>query len=226
MAEAVIFDMDGTLFQTDLILEPSLEDTFRRLREANLWEGETPFEQYRSIMGVSLPVVWETLLPNHTNDEQKRANEWFQKSLIENIRNGLGELYPYTNQVLQELTNRSISVFIASNGEQEYLHTIANQFALHDWVSGVYSIQVINSGDKSDLVHKIMNDYNISEALLVGDRRSDISAAKDNNLLAVGCKFDFSQEGELEEADVVIEDLRSVLELTARLPHHLHVNKV
>ncbi|QSS98837.1 HAD hydrolase-like protein [Pontibacillus sp. ALD_SL1] len=214
MSQAVIFDMDGTLFQTDLILEPSLEDTFSRLREADLWEGETPLGQYRSIMGVSLPIVWETLLPNHTTIERNRANEWFQKSLIENIRKGMGDLYPYTIKVLKELKDRSFSVFIASNGEEEYLHTIATQFTLKDWVSGIYSIQAIKSGDKSDLVTKVMDENKISKGLVVGDRGSDIRAAKANNLLAVGCQFDFSQEDELEEADVVIEDLRSVLELT------------
>ena len=32
MVRAVIFDMDGTLFQTDKILELSLDDTFEHLR--------------------------------------------------------------------------------------------------------------------------------------------------------------------------------------------------
>ena len=31
---AIIFDMDGTLFQTNLILEPALEATFEQLQKA------------------------------------------------------------------------------------------------------------------------------------------------------------------------------------------------
>lgn len=45
MSKAIIFDMDGTLFQTNLILEPALEETFDVLR--NLWDTKTPIEQYR-----------------------------------------------------------------------------------------------------------------------------------------------------------------------------------
>ncbi|MEB8704713.1 nucleosidase, partial [Bacillus cereus] len=41
----------------------------------------------------------------------------------------------------------------------------------------------------------------------VGDRLSDINAAKDNGLLAIGCNFDFAQEDELAQADIVIDDL-------------------
>ncbi len=52
-----------------------------------------------------------------------------------------------------------------------------------------------------------MNKYDIKEAAVVGDRLSDINAAKDNSLLAIGCNFDFAQEEELAQADIVIDDL-------------------
>lgn len=60
-----------------------------------------------------------------------------------------------------------------------------------------------------------MNKYDINEAAVVGDRLSDINAAKDNGLIAVGCNFDFAQEDELAQADIVIDDL---LELKGILP--------
>ena len=53
MLQALIFDMDGTLFQTDKILELSLDDTFDHLRSLQLWDTVTPIEKYREIMGVA-----------------------------------------------------------------------------------------------------------------------------------------------------------------------------
>lgn len=44
MTKAFIFDMDGTLFQTNLILEPALDATFDVLRTKGLWQGETPLK--------------------------------------------------------------------------------------------------------------------------------------------------------------------------------------
>ena len=44
--------MDGTLFQTDKILELSLDDTFNHLRSLQLWDTVTPINKYREIMGV------------------------------------------------------------------------------------------------------------------------------------------------------------------------------
>ena len=55
MIQSLIFDMDGTLFQTDKILELALDDTFEHLRSMNKWSNATPIEKYREIMGVPLP---------------------------------------------------------------------------------------------------------------------------------------------------------------------------
>ncbi len=94
MKQALIFDMDGTLFQTDKILELSLDDTFSHLRSLNKWDTATPIEKYREIMGVPLPKVWEALLPNHSIEEREQTDAFFLERLIENIRNGKGALYP------------------------------------------------------------------------------------------------------------------------------------
>ncbi|MFJ5758858.1 HAD hydrolase-like protein [Neobacillus sp. NPDC093182] len=79
MLESIIFDMDGTLYQTNKILELSLEDTFNYLTSLGKWEGQTPIEKYREIMGVPLPQAWETLLPNHSKNliEETRQKKPF-----------------------------------------------------------------------------------------------------------------------------------------------------
>lgn len=84
--KSVIFDMDGTLFQTDKILELSLEDTFTYLASLGKWGDSIPIDKFREIMGVPLPVVWETLLPNHSVKEREQVNDYFQDRLIENIK--------------------------------------------------------------------------------------------------------------------------------------------
>jgi adenosylhomocysteine nucleosidase len=91
--------MDGTLFQTNKILELSLQETFDDLKSLNLWNEETPIEKYREIMGVPLPVVWETLLPNHSNEVRQRTNDFFHEKLIANIVVGKGALYPNVEEV-------------------------------------------------------------------------------------------------------------------------------
>ncbi|MEH7096935.1 HAD hydrolase-like protein [Neobacillus vireti] len=215
MVQSLIFDMDGTLFQTDKILELSLDDTFYHLRSLNLWASNTPIDQYRKIMGVPLPQVWEALLPNHSNEIRKQTDAYFLERLIENISSGKGALYPNVMEIFSFLKENNYKIFIASNGLVEYLQAIVSYYHLDSWVTETFSIQQIPSLDKGELVKKIIKKYDITNAAVVGDRLSDINAAKDNGLMAFGCKFDFPQENELTQANFVMDDL---IELKTILP--------
>ncbi|MGW5981796.1 HAD family hydrolase [Bacillus mycoides] len=215
MLQALIFDMDGTLFQTDKILELSLDDTFNHLRSLQLWDGVTPIDKYREIMGVPLPKVWEALLPNHSNEVREQTDAYFLERLIENIKSGNGALYPNVKEVFSFIKENNCSIYIASNGLTDYLKAIVSHYDLEQWVTETFSIEQISSLNKGDLVKSILKKYDIKEAVVVGDRLSDINAAKDNGLIAIGCNFDFAQEDELAHADLVIDDL---MELKGILP--------
>ncbi|MBE1556793.1 adenosylhomocysteine nucleosidase [Filibacter limicola] len=169
-----------------------------------------PIDEYREIMGVTLQVVWETLLPNHSNEIRTTANEFFQQNLIENINEGNGALYPNAEETLSFLKGNNYSIFIASNGLTAYLNAIVNYYNLDRWVTETFSIQQINSQNKSDLVNTILKKYAIEKGAVIGDRLSDIHAAKTNGLLAIGCNFDFALEEELKQADEIIDDLKQL----------------
>ncbi|MGE6893949.1 HAD hydrolase-like protein [Priestia flexa] len=215
MSQSLIFDMDGTLFQTDKILELSLDDTFNHLRSLSLWDTDTPIDKYREIMGVPLPKVWEALLPNHSNEVKKQTDSYFLERLIDNISSGKGALYPNVKEVFSYLKKNNYSIYIASNGLVDYLQAIVNYYDLDKWVTETFSIQQIQTLDKGDLVQTILKKYDIKNAAVVGDRLSDINAAKDNGLIAIGCNFDFAQASELAQADFVIDEL---IELKTILP--------
>ena len=221
MLQSLIFDMDGTLFQTDTILELSLEDTFNYLRSLNKWDTATPIDKYREIMGVPLPKVWEALLPNHSEEVREQTDAYFLERLVDNIRSGKGALYPNVKEVFSFLKENNCSIYIASNGLTEYLKAIVSYYHLDHWITETCSIQQIESLNKSDLVQSIIQKYGITNAAVVGDRLSDINAAKDNGLIAIGCNFDFAQEDELAQADLVIDGLIELKTILTRMNNSL-----
>ena len=210
MSHALIFDMDGTLFQTDKILELALDDTFNDLRSRDQWDGDTPIEKYREIMGVPLPTVWDTLLPQHPKNIKQQANTYFLKRLVENIREGKGALYPHVKEVFRYLKENDYYIYIASNGLTEYLQAIVDHYQLNQWVTDTFSIEQIQSLDKADLVKSIVEKYRLNKAAVIGDRLSDIQAAKDNGFISIGCRFDYAREEELSKADMIIDDLKEL----------------
>lgn len=216
MKHAVIFDMDGTLFRTDLILELALDETFDYLRSEEKWIGPTPIDQYRNIMGVPLPVVWNTLLPQCDEQTREEVDAYFLTRLIKNIQNGNGALYAGVFELFERLNQLNHPIFIASNGLVDYLQAIVTHYELDRWITATYSIQQIDTLDKADLVAGIVKKYEIQDGFVVGDRLSDISAARANGLISIGCRFDFAQEVELQEANYVVNHLAEVLDIVSK----------
>ena len=86
-------------------------------------------------MGVPLPIVWETLLPNHSIEIRDQTDTYFLKRLITNIKNGKGALYPNVKEVFSYLKEYNFSIYIASNGLTEYLQAIVEYYQLDNWLS-------------------------------------------------------------------------------------------
>jgi adenosylhomocysteine nucleosidase len=145
------------------------------------------------------------------------------KSLVANIKKGKGALYPNVKEVFSYLKENNCSIYIASNGLKEYLEAIVDHYDLNNWVTETFSIQQIQTLDKGELVKTIIKKYDIKYAAVVGDRLSDINAAKDNGLMAVGCNFDFAQEAELAQADVVIDDLKELKTIVSNINSSLSI---
>ncbi len=57
--QAMMFDMDGTLFETETVLLPAYHRTFEQLRSEGLYEGETPSESIiLGSLGMLLEDIW------------------------------------------------------------------------------------------------------------------------------------------------------------------------
>ncbi|MGN7477385.1 HAD hydrolase-like protein [Solibacillus silvestris] len=217
MQTAIIFDMDGTLFQTDLILERALEQTFEHLRGNGLWSGRTPIETYRRIMGVPLNVVWETLCPVHSAEIREQSNQHFQVALINEIEKGNGALYAGVERTLQKLSEK-YPLYIASNGETAYLQAIMERYRLNRWIKKCYSIDQIESKDKSHLVEHIMNEQSVHCGYMIGDRASDINAAIHNKLTSIAVNFDFAQLGEIRHANFIVNQFPDIFNIVMHEP--------
>lgn len=98
----------------------------------------------------------------------------------------------------------------------DYLQAIVTHYELDRWITATYSIQQIDTLDKTDLVAEIVKKYEIQDGFVVGDRLSDISAARANGLISIGCRFDFAQEAELKEADYIVNHLSEVLDIVLK----------
>ena len=61
-------------------------------------------------------------------------------------------LYIRIKEIFTYIKENNCSIYIASNGLTEYLRAIVSYYELDQWVTETFSIEQINSLNKSDLV--------------------------------------------------------------------------
>lgn len=220
---AVFFDMDGTLLQTEKLAVPAFQRTFKDLNKQGLYDGPTPTdEQFTHVLGMTLTQLWDTLMPGASDEAKEQANIWLLEHEKALLQEGATDLYPGVKEQLGLLKEQGVSLFVASNGMQDYIESICEQFGITELFTDLYSADRFQTKSKNDLVARLLAAYPIKQAVMVGDRHSDVEAGKANKLFTIGCDFGFAKPGELDGADVII---RSYAELLEQLPFSIDTKK-
>jgi phosphoglycolate phosphatase len=211
---AVFFDMDGTLLQTENVALPAVKDAFDYLKREGLYDGEPPTrEQLLHTFGMTVEQVWDKLMPEASKEVKEKANELMLEYEIERLKRREGKLYDGVLDVLRKLKEKGIPVFVVSNGEKAYIENVVENTDLSRLFTDLYSAGRFQTKTKNDLVAKLLADYNIKHAIMVGDRHSDIEAGKVNGLYTIACDFGFATQGELDGADECVTAFPNILPL-------------
>ncbi|WP_337099625.1 HAD family hydrolase [Paenibacillus sp. YIM B09110] len=216
--EAVIFDMDGTLFETETLLVQVHKRLFETLREEKLYMKETPpVDKLLSCLGMLLEDIWRQIMPDSSEAARRRADELMLQYELEGLEAGEGELYPYVEQTLVWLKEQDVKLFVASNGLEAYVKGVAEHKGIAPLFDGLYSAGEYGTASKVDLVARLLSDHGVQSAWMVGDRSSDVEAGKGNGLSTIGCAYaSYGKRNELEGADILISDFRELRELIER----------
>jgi len=217
--KVAVFDMDGTLFQSEKLALPAFRRAFHRLKAEGLYRKDPPAdEEIHSVFGMTQREIWSRLLPEADEKTRKIADRWTLEEELAGLRRGEGRLYPGVAETLHRLKEEGWRLFIASNGLRQYLEGVLKTFRLAHLFSGVYGAGDHGTGTKVELVRILMKEHGVSGGFMVGDRESDVRAGKANGLEVIGCRYPgytrFGKEEELKGADVVVDrfpDILSVL---------------
>ncbi len=177
--KTAIFDMDGTLFQSETVALPAFRRAFMRLREEGLYRGDPPSDgEIQSVFGMTQEEIWSRLLPEADEGARKRADRWTLEEELAGLRRGEGRLYPGVAETLRRLKAEGWRLFIASNGLRSYLDGVLETFRLSPLFTGVYGAGDHGTETKEELVRMLMEEHGVTGGFMVGDRKSDVRAGK------------------------------------------------
>lgn len=199
----LIFDIDGTLFQTQLVTVPAVQLTF-----ADFGLPIPDENTIRSFFGK--PVAdYEAWLCGLSSPEQAaRLVEATNRKELELVGEA-GELYPDVRDVLEQLRGAGHLLAICSNGPEAYVAEFVRAHALTPLFHKVLA-RGTHYDSKTEMAREIRREFPSLSLVVIGDRQDDIEAAHELGGVAIAAAYGFGAEHELREADAVIHAFREL----------------
>ena len=209
-----LFDMDGTLFRTEPVAVPAFYLALERMAENGVpVPADLTEKRITSTFGLTHDKIWTALYGSRLSPaQQAMADAILLEEEIGLIRRGAGRLYDSVAETLGTLYREGATLTVASNGQQPYVEAIVRHFGIASLFSGLYTASGARVASKIELVRLALREIPHRQAVMAGDRYTDIEAGKANNLFTVGCAFGFG-EAEVAKADRVIHGFAELLEL-------------
>jgi phosphoglycolate phosphatase len=192
----VIFDIDGTLLQTDRVPVPAVKETFAAF---GLPEPDgaavcsffgVPVEEYEAWITAQCP-------PGQADEILAAANRRELQCIGET-----GRLYPGVREMLEALRGRGAVLAICSNGPRDYVGEFVRAYDLDVFFRLVYARDTVYSG-KEEMIGEILARIPERPFAVIGDRHDDISAAHAHGGRAIAAAWGFGSEEEHADADAV-----------------------
>lgn len=212
----VVWDLDGTLLDTEPGIFRSLELTFAEL-------GRPAPDDMRALIGPPLTEGFAGL--GYEGEELRRAVAAYRHHYAEHGAPG-AQPFDGVPEALGAVAAAGHRQVVATAKQHGFAVAMVEESGLGRWIDTVVGItdDDVRPG-KRDAVRVALGDADPNAAVMVGDREHDVDAARHLAMAAaVGAGWGYARPGELEEAgaDVVVatpaEVLAAVEHLVPRRP--------
>lgn len=213
MYQTIFFDLDGTLTDSGPGITNSVAYALRK------WKIEV--EDHSTLNVFVGPPLAESFAKYYgfTPEECKKAIEYYREYYTDR---GMFEnsVYPGIEELLVHLKNTGRKVVLATSKPEVFAVQILEHFHLaryFDRIAGASMDE--NRVEKADVLRYAIeaDGYDLSQAVMVGDRENDVRGARENGLPCIGVLYGYGSREELTEAGAAriaatVEELKKCLE--------------
>jgi phosphoglycolate phosphatase len=196
-----IFDLDGTLFRTETISVPAVQEAFTA-------HDLTPpaVEEICAMFGRRSGAYREFLRGRCPDELAEQVEKHALQRELELAAEG-GELYPNVREALHSLRSDLRYLAICSNGPRRYVETVLAACGIANRFDAV-RFRKPDDQSKPQMMRELLASLGLKApvcGVVTGDRHDDVEAAHANHLRAIGAAYGYGGPGELDGADLILD---------------------
>jgi adenosylhomocysteine nucleosidase len=138
-------------------------------------------------------------------------------NLVEMIREKKGSLISGVEETIKELNKMNYRMLVASNGARAYVEAILETYDLKRYFSQPFLYPEGPIKNKTDIIGTYIKLNSDRKLVMIGDRYTDLAAAKENGIPFIGCAFGHAGLDEIEGEKYIVYNFRDIPEMIKKI---------
>jgi phosphoglycolate phosphatase len=208
----IFFDYDGTLHNSIHLYAPAFRKAYDFLLQEGIAVRRSWTDKEISYwLGFNPKDMWKDFMPDLSEELRQKCSTIIGEEMMRLIQQGEPYLYTGALELLRYLKTKGYHLVFVSNCKTYYKECHTRLFGLDQYFESLVCSDEFNFIPKHEILNKIMNQFP-KEMVIIGDRKQDIDAGKENNIYTIGCSYGFALPGELKDADLIIHDIKELFQ--------------
>ena len=208
--KALIFDIDGTLWDSRAIVAEGYNDYLREIGREDL---QVDAEYLKTLFGKTMTEIADIMLSSIEVPRRYEVMLGCMEREDEFLHNDPCDIaFPGVKETL-EILKEGYRLFIVSNAQCGYPELMMDKLGIRHLFEGWMCF-----GDtglpKGDTIRILMERHQITDAIYIGDTQGDLEASQKAGIPFIFCTYGF---GTPDRWDAALEDFRLLPELLKQL---------
>lgn len=210
MRKGIIFDMDGTLWDSAEQVAESWNAVLKqKYKDINV--RITAEDMYR-VMGKTMDVLGRIIFPDVEDERREKLLLDCYQYENEYLSEHGGKLYPDLEKVWQQLSE-DYDLYIVSNCQKGYIEAFLEYFGFGKYIKDT-ECYGNNEKSKGENIRLVVERNQIKDAVYVGDIQGDYDASKEAGVKFIHAAYGF---GTIDDEVPYINSLRELPEVVEKI---------
>ncbi|MFD2514856.1 HAD family hydrolase [Pontibacter locisalis] len=195
--ESIIFDLDGTLWDSTATIAAAWQEAVDQL---DYVDRDITAEDVRGIAGMQYDAIYDKLFPSLKGKEREQLQKLCAKLELELLHERGGKLYPELEPTLKYLKEK-YKLAIVSNCQSGYIEAFLKRHDLQPYFTD-HECYGSRNLPKADNICEVIKRNNVQQAVYIGDTSGDFEASQKAQVPFILAAYGFGEvDAEVERIE-------------------------